>query len=222
MWLRNWLQARIRLLTKEVKTVHKALRAPQHDNTAVRTAWRAANEKKRKEATIRLARMLARSTTSINNSYQKAQIFVALLIGLLAAFAVIGQVREFRWPIITAIIMDVLGVLLLAMIISGRGSVWREDVSGKPGVVALEQTEEDAFVALSKRVLLNRLVLLGNRRITWMATWFFTLPSLFMAIWFWSETAAILASCVMIATAWIYRILLGAGRPVPPPQYPLL
>ena len=204
-----------------VSQVRKALRPQVHNDEAVRAAWQKhTTEEARQNAYKLMEHMLERSTGSINNSYLKVQIATGLVIGIIAvSLSVFGQRDSVvDWLLVTGVVMNATSIGLSLLVTTPRTSAWRQTV-GMPGVYALEASDEDKYVSLSRRVHHNRVVLLGNRRLSWLATWVLTLPGLVLEMLAWAPLATVIALVAIGAVAMAYRWFVG-GRPLGSLHYP--
>jgi len=158
--------------------------------------------------------MLERSTGSINNTYLKMQIGVGLVVALMAFYLTVlrtqAGVHE-NW-LTCGVILNATGIGVSLLVTSPRSAAWLQTVN-TPGVYAMRQTPREEFLTLSKRAFHNRVVLLGNRRLSWLAMWVFTLPGLAIAMAAWAPMGAAITVAGILACGRAYSRITGGGRP---------
>lgn len=209
-------------LRRYAHEVMASLRVQTHDDEKVRAKWRRATPEDQAVAYADVKDMLERSTGSINNSYLKVQISTGLVIGLIALFlSVFRQMRHVNgFLLVTGVLLNCLAIGISMLVTTPRNSLWRQIVK-EPGVYALEWDACERYVQLSRRAFYNRVVLLRNRRIAWLATWVLTLPGFLLAVMAWAFWAALLALAIIIAGVAAYRRFIMKGAPFyPSNQYP--
>ncbi len=144
------------------------------------------------------------------NSYTKVQISSGVLVGIVALYLTVfsEQPGVNRQLLTTAATMEIIAIGLSFLVTTVRRSTFKHRVTS-PGVYAATLTERDRYLALSKRVHHNRVVLLRGRRISWLAIWLLTLPGLVLAMWAWAWLATIVTLVIIAILRQFYKQYFG-------------
>lgn len=218
----SWWRQQYGRLRTHITDIHAALRPQVHDDAKVLAAWDAEkDEDARKRSSLALEKMIERSTGSINNSYLKVQIATGLIIGLIVVFlTVFAQMPGvITWLLVTGVVMSGASIGLSLLVTTAGSAIWKEQVR-EPGVYTLRLTPRSENLALSRRAFHNRVVLLRNRKISWLATWLLTLPGFVLAMMSWAWIATSVALVFIVAIAWAYKRYVGGKRPRLSLHYP--